>query len=531
MPELAEFHFLRPHWLWAAVLFLALYALNRWSEDPRRQWGIAPHLLEHLLVGRARRARFLPAHMIALLGVLASVALAGPSWRREATPFAEDKAPLVVALDLSTSMDAIDVPPTRLERAKQKISDLLELRAGARTGLIAYAGTAHMVLPLTDDRAILETYLAALETTLMPVQGKDAAAALARAEAMLGRDGTPGSILFLTDGIPEPQRPAFVAHARGSEDSLLVLGVGTSEGGPVRAADGGFVTDPSGRRLTAKLDRAGLEALSRETGAFVATATLDDRDVRRLQGRVQSHLESAQQQDVAGRWRDEGYALVVPVALLAALWFRRGWSVRWAGLVALATLAPAPAHAQDSGFLDLWLTPDQQGRRLFERGDFAEAAQRFRDPLWRGLACYRAEDWDCAIDGFAQRDTPEASFNLGNAYARSEQYELAVEAYDQALAQRPAWREARENRERVAALIPEEPEPEEESEPGDPSFDPDEIRFDEKGEKGKRGEVDQMGLSDEQMGEIWLRGLQTTPAGFLRYKFAFQAAGQEGGQR
>jgi Ca-activated chloride channel family protein len=365
----------------------------------------------------------------------------------------------------------------------------------------------------------------------MPVEGKNAAEALGRAESMLARDDTPGSILFLTDGIPAEQRPAFVAHARRGSDSLLVLGVGTSEGGPIRAGDGGFVTDPAGGRVVARLDRDGLLALGREAGAFVATVTLDDRDVRRLQGRIQSQLKSRQQADAAGRWRDEGYTLVLPVALLAALWFRRGWSVRWAGLVTLAMLAPAPAYAQDNAFLDLWLTPDQQGRRHFERGEYATAAERFRDPMWKGLACYRAEDWDCAIETFAMVDTAEAFFNLGNAYARSERHELAVEAYDQALARRPEWVEARENRELVASLIPKEPEESDEGPPGDPSFEPDEIRFDEKGEKGKRGDVDQMSLTAEQMGEIWLRGLQTSPADFLRFKFAFQAQQREGGQR
>ena len=178
-------------------------------------------------------------------------------------------------------------------------------------------------------------------------------------------------------------------------------------------------------------------------------------------------------------------------------------------------------------WIDLWLSADQQGRYYFEKGDYDEAAERFEDPLWKGVACYYKEDWDGAIDQFARLETAEAYFNLGNAYAHAENYELAIAAYDQALERRPGWPEASENRQLVSALIPKEPEAPEDAPPGDPSFDPDEIRFDEKGEKGERGEIDQAFFTDEQIAEMWLRGVQTTPADFLRMKFAYQASETE----
>jgi hypothetical protein len=105
---------------------------------------------------------------VAVFLAVSILALAGPAWQREVLPFAQDKAALVVALDLSRSMDAIDLSPSRLERAKQKVRDLLGRRQGARTALVVYAGTAHTVLPLTEDTEILEVYLEALATNLMP---------------------------------------------------------------------------------------------------------------------------------------------------------------------------------------------------------------------------------------------------------------------------------------------------------------------------------------------------------------------------
>ena len=539
MPDLGpltDLHFLRPLWLWGLLPAVVVYLLVRRRDDPTLRWRglIDPHLLEALRVKPKGRGFPRPAGVASAALVLGCVGAAGPTWQREPSPFTEDKAPLVVALDLSESMLAIDVPPTRLERAKEKIRDLLARRAGARTGLVAYAGTAHLVMPPTDDSAALETYLAALDPDVMPRPGKAAAAALARAQEVLARDETPGSILFLTDGIPAAEQAAFRKAAAG-RDSLLVLGVGTSEGGPIRQGKG-FATDAAGRRVVARLDREGLEALARDAGVFVATATRDARDVDRLQARIQSHLQAVQAADPKARWKDAGYWLTLPFALLGALWFRRGWTVRWAAVLvvglgfgaarpALAQPAPAPARPAPEGwrFADLWLTRDQQGRLAYEGGDFAGAAALFRDPMWKGVAASRAGDWDAAVDAFARRESPEALFDLGNAYARRGDLPLAVQAYEQALALRPGWREARENRDRVAAFIPKPKKDDEEEGEEAPDVKPDEVRFDDKGKKGKEARVD---VSEKQAGEIWLRGLTTSPAGFLRRKFASQAAGE-----
>ena len=220
MPDLgpvADLHFLRPLWLWGLLPAVVLYLLVRRRDDPTLRWRglIDPHLLEALRVRPKGRGFPRPAGVAFAALVLGCLGAAGPTWEREPSPFTEDKAPLVVALDLSESMLAIDVPPTRLDRAKEKLRDLLARREGARTGLVAYAGTAHLVMPPTDDSAALETYLAALEPDVMPRPGKAAAAALARAQEVLARDETPGSILFLTDGIPAGEQAAFRNAAAG----------------------------------------------------------------------------------------------------------------------------------------------------------------------------------------------------------------------------------------------------------------------------------------------------------------------------
>ena len=516
MPGLSELHLLRPEWLWLAVpAALVVWLVGR-SEDPLRplRGHVAPHLLEHLIAGRERGFGLRPSQLAGLFLLVATLALAGPAWRRERPPFARDKASLVVALDLSRGMDAIDVSPTRLERAKQKLRDLLALREGARSGLVVYAGTAHVVLPPTEDTAILTTYLEALSPRLMPAAGKDAPAALALAESLLAREPVPGTILFVTDGISTEQAAAFAAHHRASANQVVALGVGTSEGGPIR--DGrGFVSE-GGEPVVARLDREGLMAVAREADALVATATLDDSDVKRIQRAVQAHMESAAQKDEGERYLDSGWYLVPLLALAAGFWFRRGWTVRWAAALFVAAFLEAPAEAADWSVADLFATRDQQGRRYFERGDFKSAAERFEDPHWKGVACYRAGDFACAIDALARVDTPEAWYDLGNAYARTGELKLALAAYDKALARRPGFPDAKANRDLVASKIPSEtrdPEPQ----GREPSQKADEVK------------VDVEHLTDEQIAQMWLRGVQTSPAEFLRLKFAAQARDAKAG--
>lgn len=324
--SLANFHFLRPQWLWA-LLPAALVIFMMWrqrSAIARWRSVIAPHLLEHLVVKPKGRSWLRPELVTGVVLILAALAVAGPSWRREPPPFTQDTAPLILALDLSEAMLVQDIQPSRLERAQQKARDILAGRQGARTGLLAYAGSAHMVLPLTDDPSVLDAYVASLEPSLMPIAGRNSTTALDLAGEMLADDPTPGTILFLTSGIEAEATPAFVAYGRDHRDQIAVLGVGTAQGGPIPQGDGGF-----GEIST--LDSEGLEAVERQAGANVTTVTVDDTDVRRINRQIASHLTAVQQDDAEGRWRDEGWWLVLPLVALTLMWFRHGWTVQWEG--------------------------------------------------------------------------------------------------------------------------------------------------------------------------------------------------------
>lgn len=520
---MGDFHFLRPWWLLALVAAFALVWLVQRRTDVRSRWRgiIAPHLLDHLLIDRQSTNRLRPPHFIALAIVLGAIGAAGPTWEREQPPFVEDKAPLALVIDLSQGMDAIDIAPTRLERVKLKVQDLMRIRAGARTAVFAYAGSAHMVLPLTEDAGLVQTYVASLETRIMPVRGKDTAKALQLVDASLAHEDVPGTILFLTDGVEPAAYDAFKKHAGNKE--IMVLGVGTAEGGPVKTGEGEFLTDASGGRIIERLDVNQLKALEKDAGVKVATITLDDSDVRWIAQRTRTHLENRLAEGTT-RWRDVGWWFTIPVALLGAFWFRRGWSVHWAGIVLAATVLAAPirAEALELDFAGMWLTPDQQGRLAFEKSDYGRAATLFADPMWRGVALYRAGKFGEAVDAFAQVRNAESYFDQGNALAHLDKLDEAVASYKEALKLRPGWHEAEGNLAVIEKLIADR-KSEEEEQQNAPNLKPDAVQFDKKGEKGKEAQID----LGQQTAEMWMRNIQITPTDLLARKFAIEAQGAQ----
>jgi len=494
---IAAFHFLRPWWLLALVpTALILFVITR-RDSVDLQWRgvIAPNLLKHMIVTPQRRWHIKPAYLVGLALALGIIAVAGPTWRREPPPFVEDKAPLMIAVDVSASMGRSDVAPTRLERAKQKIRDLLAARGGARTGLIAYAGTAHLVMPLTDDRGVIEPFLASLTPGLMPVQGNDPAAAVGLAAASLASEPFAGTVLLVADN------------------------VGTADAASLRKA--------AGRNAIVMLsirppqDTAGVPVDN-------VDVSVDKTDIQSLERRIETQFQSAQAEEGGTRWRDEGFWLLWPIVLLSALWFRRGMTVQWVVVLVLLQGQPIKAHAADapSRFADLWLTPDQQGRVAFDRGDYAAAAKLFADPMWRGIAAYRAYDFLAAAEAFRQVDTIDGRFALGNAEAQNHAYEKAIKAYEDVLAQQPDNAAAKTNlaivRQALEAAEAKRRK-QEQADSAPPDIKADETKVDEKQQGGKRIKVKPDDMTTAGAADAWMRQVQTTPADFLKLKFAIQA--------
>jgi len=447
---MSEFHFLRPAWFLALVpaLFLLLWLWRRRGNGGGWQSIVAPALLPYLLLDRGHVMQRVPLALLGLGWLLAVTALAGPAWERQPQPVYRVPVDRVLVLDLSPSMAAADLRPDRLTRARLAVQALLAGAQEGRTALVVFGAEPHVVTPLTDDTATIEALLPALSTDILPAPGDRAGPALRMAAELLRRVGsTRGEVLLLSDGISDPADALeAIQELRRRNVSTSVLGVGTTAGAPAPDAQGGFVTGAGGGVRLARLDETGLTALARAGGGRYRR--LGEGPVTALlsQTIARNPAQALDGKQGLERWVEQGPWLLLPLLLIAAGGFRRGWL----GVVALLLIPPPQAQA--FGWDDLWLRQDQQASRLLEQGQAAAAAERFADPAWQATARYRAGDYDSAAAGFTGEDA-ESRYNRGNALARAGHLQEALAAYDQALAQQPGHADARYNRDLVEKLL------------------------------------------------------------------------------
>jgi len=512
----SAFHFLRPSCLLALPVILSLWWwLRRPAPDAQNASAhVAPHLARALSVGEpaGRGWQLRPADLAALVLTLLSVGAAGPAWTRLPDPLMAKTAPLVLVIQVSDSMQEPDVPPSRLERGKQKILDLLATRDGAPTALVAYAGSAHRVVPLAEDENLLRPYVEGLEVDIMPVPGNNAAAALKLAESILAAEQTPGGILFFSDGIEQKDLQAFNQRDGNNSLGLLIL--------------------VPGNKAIAGADNI--------RGARVARVTPDKRDLEGFQRYFNSAFRHALVKDDNLQWNDRAWWLAWPAAILMLFWFRRGFVIGRnampAGSIALAlavvlTGTAQNAGAQPAGPLEKLFTPDQLGQLYSNRNDYARAAGFFDDPYRKGYAQYQAGHYEDAANTLAPLTTPEAVFTRGMAQIKSGQYEDAIAAFEQVLQSEPQFPGAEENLAQAKKILAymqksrgDEEEELQQSEDEDETFDPEQQP---QQPVEKQGEQDTTTVSAEQ----WMSTLDTSTSDFLKQRFAVEAENPQTGEQ
>ncbi|MGI9401002.1 MAG: hypothetical protein ACR2O0_07095, partial [Rhizobiaceae bacterium] len=282
--------------------------------------------------------------------------------------------------------------------------------------------------------------------------------------------------------------------------------------------------------LTALPASKQIAQLQQVNDATVVALTPDDSDIHQIERRLKSAQQAALLDDERLAWNDRGWWLIWPAALLAALWFRRGWTMRWAICLAAFLLYLQPSQARADGWIDWFLTPDQQGRIAYERKEFKEAGELFIDPMWKGYALYRAGQYEEAATVFSGLDTPEAAFAQGMAEIRNRQYRPAVRSFEKALERQPDFPEAEKNRNIALAIVEYVETAREQSDTGEEAgIGADDVVFD--NESG-RGTDTQIEASDEQAApltsEQWLQSIDTDMGDFLRSRFLLDNAGGGG---
>ncbi len=491
-----SFHLMRPEWLWAMVPAIVMAGFLWRLRDRSGSWSsvIAPELLPHLIgdASDARKRNFAPA--ILLIWALASLSAAGPSFQKIPQPVHQKQDAVVLVLDLSYSMMAADLAPSRNDRARQKLLDLLEQRKEGQTGLIAYAGDSHIVTPLTDDTPTIANLLPALNPGMMPVAGSEPAAALAQAVDLMHSAGVQqGRILLVTDGISERDLDEVSQLMQGSGMGLAIMGIGTATGAPLPLPKGGFLKDDSGTIVMPTLEENLLRRLASETGGRYMRLQIDDSDLDYL---LADDLLAIPEQTMvldraADAWEDQGYWLILLLLPVALSLFRRGWIVCLLPLV----FTPLPQKAHASAWDDLWLTPDQQGQRALQQGDNETAASLFENEDWAGTAAYQSGDYERATQSFADKESADTLYNRGNALAKSGQLEKAMEAYRDSLKIKPEQQDAIENLALLEELQKQQQQQQQQQEQSDQQDEQDQEN------QEQEGQSEQQQNQDQQQGE------------------------------
>jgi Ca-activated chloride channel family protein len=435
-----NFHFLYPWWLLLLLpLALLLWQLRRERDAPGGEWNrVVDQRLQPYVIMRGKTVQQPQAWwLITLAGIIAVIALAGPAWKQQPRPVHILQSPLVVLLDLSTSMYAQDVKPNRLTRARFELADLLEARSEGQTALIVYAGDAFAVTPLTQDTDTILAQVKALSPKIMPMRGSRADLALIAAGKLFEQAGfSSGDILLLTDGIPKAARAAVIARELSSKGfDLSIIGIGTQNGAPIPQPDGGFLEDRQGNMIIAKLQIKQLRQVADAGNGIAIEATLDDTDLQLMLSRFTRH-QSVSDSDPenplqAQLWRNEGIWLLLLLLPLAVLTFRRGWALA----LAFVIFQPTPSYAVEWSQLwqDMWLRSDLQAQRALNSGNPQQAAEKFSDPASKGVANYLAKNYQQSVEDLQQLNSVSAYYNRGNALARLKKYKEAIKAYDQAI--------------------------------------------------------------------------------------------------
>ncbi|MGR5168708.1 VWA domain-containing protein [Vibrio astriarenae] len=508
---MAEFHFIRPWFLLLFIPLALLLMVIKQTQKEQKKLPIADHLLPYLHTGAHQKRWFAPRQVLPFCLALMIVIIAGPTWQPEPDSHAKNQSPLIFVMDLSRSMGESDIAPSRLENSKLKIAELLEVKTDGLIGAHVYAGSAHMLIPPTEDREVLELYLSALSTNLVPRQGKNLEAVLTQLAEQYSENTIPASIVVVTDSLDNSAIQALDHFNDQYNHQLLIWKFGYNE----------TMSPPSGiRMLQNTADNSDVTTIMRWINSFSYFDPFDE-DIE---------------------WQEAGFYLVIPTLLLSLLWFRRGWSIQWVPSVLIAVVTMSGFHSPaayantqssnntcDSMLMRWFLTPDQQGQWYYRQGNYACAAQSFTDPEWKIEALMRNQQWEWALTMLNnQPDSIEKRFNVALSYLHIDRFRSSERWFKQVLELDPTHPQAIAN----LALLDEIFQLMAERAQGqgtageDMTADVISTLEEDMGIEEPEDKIEVINSADlmaeEHLTKIWLEQVKSSPEVFLRNKFAIQ---------
>lgn len=458
MDWLGNFHFLRPFWFFALVPFtwLAYLLWQKGSQSTGLETYINQQLLKHLTFKESVSVSRYPLIGLYLAWCMSIFILAGPTWKKLPQTTFESEAAVVVLLDLSPSMQAEDIKPSRIVRAHLKIQDLLRERKDGLTALIAYAGEAHIVTPFTDDTATISNLLSTLTPGILPLPGSNPEMAIELAEALIKSSKlNKASILLLTDDMASSSiKP--MSKSLSSHNDLTVIGVGTDEGAAI-PYKGDFLKDEQNNKVISKRSSATLQQLANATNGYYLPIQANNSDIDfYTQLLEQRFSNNSQKESITGdAWFEFGQLFILLLLPFALFAFRRGVLLSVFLMAYLSIFIYVP-DTYAEGYQSIWKNNDERGLDAWKAQDYESASKLFSNPQWQGSAYYKNGDYDKALEIFKQDNSPIGHYNQGNALANLNQLEDAIKAYDHALKQDNSLSQAKKNKELIEKLIEEQ---------------------------------------------------------------------------
>ncbi len=318
--DFQHFHFLRPYWFFVGLLLLLTLKSLSQRDDTVAIWRkhMSPEVLQALTVQGSHTKFLSPQRISLILTMFICLVLMGPTWKQQSSPFSENNAALIIALDVSQTMSQDDLQPTRLLRAKQKILELLELRGDTKTALVAYSGSAHTVMPISDDSEMIRHFLDVLDEDIMPKKGKLPESVLPVAKRLFEPTRVPGTLLIIGDGATSATVDAFSQYFQNQSDNkrhqLIVWAIGSEA-----------VGEQQGDIIPMQLSQ--LRELADQSDGKLVTFTHDKQDINQVQRYIEHSYVIVD--DKSRPWLDSGYWLLFIIVAIYLLWFRVGWTLQW----------------------------------------------------------------------------------------------------------------------------------------------------------------------------------------------------------
>ena len=475
-----DFEFIRPAVLWLLIPAIALFfvALIKHKKTTSEHL-IAPHLAQFIM-SESNTKTNQPLWLVALFCSLGILFSAGPSFEKKQVPVFQSKSARVIVMDMSYSMYSTDILPNRLLQSRFKALDMIDLFKEGDTALIAYAGTAYTISPLTNDATTLANLIPSLSPEIMPDKGSNVLAGLDMAKELLTQAGyVDGDIILVTDGIEQQELSEVTDFTNNTQYRLSIYGVGTPQGAPIKLPEGGFLKDTYGQIVVPKLNASQLKSLATSSGGKFASYQPSSADIATFSPSNNSELLKDEKQSHA-LWRIDagiyGLLLLLPLGLYL---FRRSALV---GAFLIFSFLP-----QQNAFAvelpSLLKNTDQRALDAYQNKDY-DSASAAQSTQLKGSALYQQGDYEAAINQFSNDKSATGFYNYANALAKAGKLEESVEAYKQAQALQNDFTEASENQALVEQLLNQQQDKQDE-------------KNDDSQDDGEKGDQDQQQKEDQ----------------------------------